>query len=178
MGNALALELIQEAGGQVWAAEASDWDKGGPEPLKIGISLDAIQQRARRGLRHMVGQLYGVLGPGLILAEYVFQGLKRDMLVRGDSHADINKLAITWTASRDARFVGDPFNGGLEYLSAPANRVFVVYVSPNEMLEAFPSVFGWAEHWTWLPADPSVRGAPINHDTRFDRRLWIKPGLK
>jgi hypothetical protein len=70
------------------------------------------------------------------------------MLVRGDSHADVNKLAVTWAATRDARFVGAPEDGRLEYLEAPANRVFGVYVSLNKMLDAYPSIFGWAEHWT------------------------------
>lgn len=169
----MGLELAKEPGGTIWVAEAPDWVEQG-HPIKIGISQDAIRQHAGRGLRHIIGQLYGVLGPGLILAEYVFQGLKRDMLLRGDSHADVNKLAITWAAARDARFVGDPFAGGLEYLTAPPDRVFGVYVSPNEMLEDYPSIFGWAEHWTWIAADPETPGAPVGHRTRYDRQLWAK----
>jgi len=174
----LALELIKELGGAIWVAEAPDWVNGGTQPLRIGIAQDDIQLRAGRGLRYMVGQLYGVLGPGLIFAEHVYRGLKRDMLVRGDSHADVNKLAVTWAATRDARFVGAPEDGRLEYLEAPASRVFGVYVSPNKMLDAYPSIFGWAEHWTWLPADPNVTGAPLDYATRFEEELWVKPDLK
>lgn len=169
----LSLYLVNEHGGTIWVAEAPDWTGSG-HPLRIGISQEAVSTHAGRGLRHMVGQLYGVLGPGLILAEHVFQGLKRDMLVRGDSHADVNKLAITWAHPRDAVFAGDPSDGRLEYLPAPADRVFGVYVSPNEMLDDYPSIYGWAEHWTWIAADPATPGAPVDWRTRYDTRLWTK----
>jgi len=100
------------------------------------------------------------------------------MYVRGDQRADLKKLAITWTQGRDASWVGDPFEGRPEYRPAPENRVFAVYVSPNEMLQDFPSIFGWAEHWTWLPADSRLRGAPIDFDARFEECLWSKPGTE
>jgi hypothetical protein len=170
----LALELIKEPGGATWVAEAPDWIHSGA-PLKIGIAQGAIKLRADRGLRHMVGQLFGVLGPGLVMAQHVFQGLKRDMYVRNDSHADVTKFAITWTHPRDAVFAGDPVAGRLEYLPAPKDRVFGVYVSPNGMLKDFPSIFGWAEHWTWIAADPNTVGAPVDWVERYDKRIWTKP---
>jgi hypothetical protein len=169
------VEFIKEPGGEVWITEAPNWLADSSSPLKIAISLDAIRLRARRGFRHMVGQMYGVLGPGLILAQHVFQGLKREAYVRDDSLAGEKKLAITWAANRDAYFAGDPFNGHLEYRTAPENRVFAVYLSPNEMLDDFPSIFGWAEHWTWIAADPLMAGAPIGWQTRYGRRIWAKP---
>jgi len=147
------------------------------DALKIGISQDAIQRGAGRGFLVAIGQLYGIVGPSLIFAEHVFRGLKRDMYVRGDSRADVKKLAITWTQNRDAAWVGDEITGGIEYRDSEPNRVFVVYASPNEMLGKFPSVFAWAEHWTWLPADPRLRGAPIGYDERFEEQIWIKPDL-
>ena len=93
-----------------------------------------------------------------------------DRLLAGEK-----KLVITWAAKRDAYFAGDPFNGRLEYSPAPENRVFAVYVSPNEMLDEFPSIAGWAEHWTWIAADPGTPGAPIDWRTRYDRRIWTAP---
>jgi hypothetical protein len=169
------VEFIKEPGGEVWIAEAPNWVDDSEPPLKIAVTLDAIRLRGARGFRHLIGQMYGVLGPGLILAEHVFQGLKREAYVRDDSHAAEKKLAITWAHPQDAYFAGDPFDGRLEYHGAPENRVFAVYVSPNEMIDTFPSIFGWAEHWTWIAADPKTVGAPINWDTRYDRRLWTKP---
>ena len=113
------MELIKEPGGEVWVAEAPNWIVDSAPPLKIAITLDAITLRALRGFRHMIGQLYGVLGPGLILAQHVFQGLKREAYVRDDSLAGEKKLAITWAASRDAYFAGDPFNGHLDISPSP-----------------------------------------------------------
>ena len=169
------MEFIREPGGEVWAAEAPNWTGDSRQILKIAITSDAIKRRAQHGFRHMVGQLYGVLGPGLILAHHVFQGLKREAYVRDDSLAGEKKLVVTWTAPRDAFFAGDRFQGRLEYLPAPENSVFAVYVSPNEMIDDYPSIFGWAEHWTWLAADPETVGAPINWRTRYDRMIWTKP---
>jgi hypothetical protein len=166
------VEFIKEPGGEVWVAEAPNWVADSGPLLKIAVTPDAIRQRAHRSFRYMVGQQYGVLGPGLIFAQHVFQGLKREAYVRDDSLAGEKKLAITWAAKRDAYFAGDAFDGRLEYQPAPENRVFVVYVSPNEMLDEFPSIFGWAEHWTWLAADPNTEGAPINWQTRYNRRIW------
>jgi len=174
----VGLEFIQQPGGVVWIAEAPNWLDAKGEPLKIGIAQDAIRGLADRGFRTKVGQLYGVVGPGLIFAEHVYQGLKRDMYVRGDSRADVKKLAITWRYQRDATWVGDAFTGGIEYHAVPNNRVFAVYASPNEMLENFPSICGWAEHWTWLPADQTIKGAPIDWNTRFEKELWVNPDLK
>ena len=124
----------------------------------------------------MIGQMYGVVGPGLIMAQHVFQGLKRDMLVRDDDHADIKKLAVTWSALRDAVFVGDTFDGKLAYMDAPVGSVFAVYISVNEMLEDYPDIYGWAEHWTWIAADPARPGAPIDSRGRSDCQLWSRGG--
>lgn len=71
-----------------------------------------------------------------------------------------------------AELEADKFEPILRYVAAPANRVFVVYISPNEMLSQFPDVYGWAEHWAWVAADPSLKGAPIDWETRYDEKIW------
>lgn len=153
--------------------DAINWTGDGlGDSKKIGISPEAIIARADRGLRRQIGQMYGVVGPGLIMAQHVFRGLRRGMLVRGDDEAAAKKLAITWAAKRDATFAGDRFDGRLEYVSAPENCVFAVYVSPNEMLETYPDIYGWAEHWTWIAADPELSGAPVDWRNRYDSRVW------
>ena len=78
--------------------------------------------------------MYGVVAPGLIFAEHVFEGLRRDMYVRDDKTADKHKLAVTWAAKRDAELVGDKFSPTLRFVEASPGRVFVVYISINEEL--------------------------------------------
>lgn len=169
------LQLLVQPGGSIWTATAINWT-GGSDPLKIGITPEAIKARASRGLRHVIGQMYGIVGTGLIHAQHVFQGLKRDMLVGDDDNAAQKKLAVTWATNRDAVYAGDKSGGRLEYMDAPENRVFAVYVSPNEMLEEFPDIFGWAEHWTWIAADPELSGAPIDWRDRYDSKIWSQGG--
>jgi hypothetical protein len=120
--------------------------------------------------------MYGVVAPGLIFAEHVFEGLRRDMYVRDDKTADKHKLAVTWTAKRDAELVGDKFSPTLRFVDAPPGRVFVVYISINGMLTEFPDVYGWAEHWTWVGAAPDLLGAPVDWNTRYDRKIWSSGG--
>lgn len=43
------------------------------------------------------------------------------------------------------------------------------------MLTEFPDIYGWAEHWTWVAADPNEPGAPVDWKTRYDQRLWTAP---
>jgi hypothetical protein len=43
----------------------------------------------------------------------------------------------------------------------------------NRMLKEFPQIHGWADHWTWIAADPNVDGSPIDWETRYEERLWI-----
>ncbi|PPC87148.1 MAG: hypothetical protein CTY31_05055 [Hyphomicrobium sp.] len=128
---------------------------------------------ASLGLTFYLGQLYGIVGPGLIFTQHLFEGLRRDMMVGDDGKAASRKLAATWTQARDAKLAGnDPHNLHLEHFPAEPNRVFCVYISRNEMLESFPEIYGWLEHWTWIAADPNVPGAPIDFESRYDRQLW------
>ena len=140
------LEMLEQPGGAIRVADAPDWINGSGTPLKIGITDDAIRWGARVGMRVRIGQLYDVVGRSLILAEHIYQGLKRDMYVRDDGQAAVKKLAMTWAQNQDAIWVGDETAGSVQTLAAPPNRVFVVYVSPNEMLQDYPSIAGWAEH--------------------------------
>ncbi|MDX8480765.1 hypothetical protein RFN28_20165 [Mesorhizobium sp. VK24D] len=169
------LNVLKQPGGQVWAADAPNWaNLDGKDHLKIGVTSASIAAGADRGMQWYLGQLYGVVGPGLIFAQHVFQGLKRDMLVRNDMKADEKKLAVSWPAPQDAKLVGGPQNGRLEFYPAPAQCVFVVYISPNEMIEQFPDIYGWAEHWTWVAENHDLAGAPIESESRYGNKLWSK----
>jgi len=98
------------------------------------------------------------------------------MYVRDDKDAAKTKLAATWSAKRDCEYMGGPQEGTLRYLDAPENRVFVVYISKNKMLTEFPAIYGWAEHWAWVAADPAIPGAPIDSASRYDEKLWSSTG--
>jgi hypothetical protein len=174
------VELLFQPGGHVYIAEAPLWQdshpsQNGRDHLLVGISPLTLRLQAQRGLSTAIGQLFGVVIPGLILTKYLFRGLKRPMMVRDDATADNKKMAATWANPQDARFVGSKQDSQLECTAAPVGRVFVVYLSPNLMIEDFPDIYGWAEHWTWISADPTLDGAPIEWDRRYDHRLWTAP---
>jgi hypothetical protein len=77
-------------------ADAPNWTSDNEKEIyKIGVFHQHLKPRVERGFRHMLGQMYGVVGRGLIMTEHVFRGLKRGMLVAGDEQADIKKLAFT-----------------------------------------------------------------------------------
>ena len=163
---------LQKSDGSVWSIETIDWDSPDPHSTrKIGVSKVSVAQRAQRGQSWALGQLYGVASPGLINVNHIFQGLRRPMSVNGDKEADRRKLVFTWRANRDARITRE---GELVYGGIPVGTVFFVLVSPNDMPDRFPEIFGWAEQWGWLDKHQSVEGAPIDFETRYDSRIWTR----
>ena len=126
----LVVELLKQPGANVWIADAPNWtDDRTRTNLTIAVSFQGIRSRADRGIRWALGQMYGVLETGLISAEHVFEGLRRDMYVREDMNAAKRKLAVSWAAKRDSELIGDRFAPTLRFVEAPVNRVFVVYIS-------------------------------------------------
>lgn len=168
------MNLQKQPGGHVWVAEAPNWTGSDAPHLNIGIHPQTIIFDAGHGLSWKLGQMYGVLGPGLIMAQHVFRGLKRRMYVGEDKNAAAKNLVATWAPLRDAQLVGDRFNSVLQYVVAPTGRVFAVYIVPNEMLTEFPDIYGWTEHWAWIAADPDMPGAPIDWKTRYDAKVWSR----
>ena len=102
------------------------------------------------------------------------------MCVDDDMSADQQKLAFIWTPRHDAKMSADGMS--VERVAAPPNSAFFVHVSPNDHLNAYPEIFGWAEHWGWVDLSPSpstgpsptLIGAPIDWETRYDSRLWSR----
>lgn len=170
------MNLLKQPGGHVLVADAPNWAGSVDPHLNIAVHLPSTVYRATRTLTWQLGQMYGVIGTGLIMTRHVFKGLNRDMYVREDKDAAAKKLVATWAAGRDAELVGDPQKPYLQYREAPANRVFAVYISPNEMLTDFPDIHGWAEHWAWIAADPKLPGAPMDWNTRYDEKVWSSLG--
>ena len=171
------MELLRQRGGHVYVAEAPIWDRTKPtlirnDHLVLGITKEALTTIASRGLSTAIGQLYGVIAPGLIHAQHLFRGLKRPMMIGNNCGAAASRLIASWAQPRDARLVGTGQDPKLEYLDAPPNKVFVVTISMNEMLESFPQIYGWMDHWTWIAEDPDKIGAPIEWSKRYDKCLW------
>ena len=177
------MEFLRQPGGYVYVAEAPIWDRSNPtlirnDHLVLGITKETLTTIASRGLSTPIGQLYGVVAPGLIHALHLFRGLKRGMMIGNNRDAAASRLIASWAQPRDARLVGTGQDPKLKYLDAPPNRVFVVTISMNEMLEGFPQIYGWIDHWTWVGADPDETGAPIEWKARYDERIWTatRPG--
>ena len=147
---------------------------GQSQSVLLGVPKKSIEAKAERGFSVSLGQLYGIVHSGLIFAKHAFQGFKRPMYAGDDREADGAKISFTWSAKEDARLVGNAQQHSLEFSPAPNDRVFAVYISPNEMLTEFPDIMGWIEHWTWLPKSNSLQDAPIDWETRYDKKLWSR----
>lgn len=167
------MRLLAQPGGAVWVADAPNWQNlPKRDCLTLGISTGSLQAKAGRGQSVLLGQLYGIVATGLIHTKFIFQGLKRDMRLIGSSHDAASKFAFSWLPNRDAYLDGDRSNPHLAFCGAPANRVFVVYVSPNGRPQDFPEIDGWLEHWTWIASDPEKIGAPVDWVERYDTCIW------
>ncbi len=174
------MKLLSHGGRHVYVADAPIWEPDSPtlqgrDHLLIGVMKKTLTAHAARGLSVYIGQLFGIVGPGLIFARHLFRGVKRPLMVGDDKKADGDKLIATWEQTRDVVLEGGPQSARLVYHAAPKSRVFVVLISRNKMLEEFPQIYGWAEHWTWVAADPDEPGAPIDWQTRYEERLWVAP---
>lgn len=167
------LEFEQYPTKGLWVTEAPNWD-GGAGLYKVAVSPEAIKERADRGLRAQLGQMYGVLGHGLISVQHVFEGLRRDMYVKNDKQAADKKLAATWAAKVDYYLEGEKSSPRLAHSIVKDNRVFVVYISRNDLVTEFPDIAGWADHWAWIAADSQLEGAPVEWQERYDRKLWSR----
>ena len=53
-------------------------------------------------------------------------------------------------------------------LPCPPGKVFVVYVSARPMQSGHLRIIKWG----WVEQDPNRPGFPVDHETRFGRRLW------
>lgn len=171
------MQLLDQPKGRVYVAEAPIWDPSctslqGRDHLLVGITTEALRAIAARGQTWVLGQLYGIIGPGLITSQRLYKGLRRGMYVNSAPNAAAGKLAATWAAKRDARLVGDRSSPTLEFSPAPPKAVFCLYISRNAVLTDYPAIYGWIEHWTWLPADSSDSDSPIDWLTRYDESVW------
>jgi hypothetical protein len=87
--------------------------------------------------------------------------------------ADEAKLAFSWKPPHDYDWkFGHRFNPEeIKLRPAPAGKVFFVHGTPNGEREEFPSIDCWINHWGWVEESPTLPEAPIDHETRYRKRL-------
>jgi len=100
------------------------------------------------------------------------RGLKRPLLYGEDADGDKAKLVFTWQAPYDFDYDhGKRFEpGGLTQRAAPPNTVYAAITTPNTCPE-YPSVDYWLDRWCWLDASPTLAGAPIDWENRYEERI-------
>ncbi len=130
----------------------------------------------QRGQKTQLGQLYGVISTGAIMATSAHRGLNRGMKVGNNGHADLEKFALILNPKSDAVLVNKKFNpASIKQHPAPDGTVFCIYLSLNKMLLEYPDVDCWIEHWTWIEADPSDATMPVDYLNRYDKHChWQK----
>jgi hypothetical protein len=69
-----------------------------------GRAHAASDSRKSGAISAAAGQVYGVVGPGLIFTQHVF---RRDKYVADDQNAAGKKFIATWAAKRNAGLEGD-----------------------------------------------------------------------
>lgn len=140
----------------------------------MGILKPDLAKYAERGLFSQLGQFFGIVAPGLIIAKHLFIGLKRDLYCDERMDGDHGKMIYCWKPKYDCEWEGDPFRGGLKLFNAPDKSVFVVVMSKNDGQHKtnYPSIYGWINRWNWVDIDPSVDNMPINYDTRYEKQIY------
>jgi len=165
------MAFLEQKGGTVFTAKACDW-RDPDKAVVLGMPMSQLNRRSERGLRWMLGQLYGIIEPDLIRPEHIYIGLNRAMYVNGDAEADATKLVYCLKPEFDFTLVGDKFSPTLQHRSTPeGGPVFAVIISPNEDLTNFPDIAGWIEHWSWVDSCPNDVSKPVDHDTRYRDKL-------
>jgi hypothetical protein len=128
------------------AYEPSD----GTQSCEVLVSFDRMQAVARRGLGHT--KECGLIVPSILQnPSAIFEGLRRD--------EDEDRRGVGWRC-----YCGIPEHSyrsdGTESRPYPG-QVYLVFVNDERV----------AYNWRWDKADPKDLNLPLNHETRFKRRL-------
>lgn len=145
------------------------------ELAKFGITKPQISKLVDRGNTVRLTHLLKIIDPGLILAKHVFRGLRRPLWYGDDSDGERSKLVYSWKPTKDydwqhaRRFDGA---AGVIERPAPADQVFVVITTPNQLRAEFPDVDYWIENtWTWAEEDKELAFAPTGWSNRYDEKV-------
>jgi hypothetical protein len=141
--------------------------------VRLGVRKATFGSYAERSLASAIGQYFGVVQEGMVMARHVFRGLKRPLLLGENMNADENVLVYSWRSEIDAEWAGSRGEGHPELISPPpVGRVFVVLVreeQPNEH-----GIIGSIERWNWIREDPALPHAPVDWEQRYGQKLWSR----
>ncbi len=164
------MNLITENDDIIYITEGVDHEG---KVRQFGIPKDQVERIYNRGSNVKLAQLIGIVFPGLVLAEHIFQGLKRPLCDGDDMNGDKSKLAFTWRPIFDYWWnEADKFDSDkLEFRDAPDGKVFVVNISPNKAKDKYPSVDYWIERWYWVRRSNTLLKGPTDWENRYEKRL-------
>ena len=100
---------------------------------------------------------------------HLFRGLTRPLMHRGNMTADRDVLVYSWVPMWDWEWRGNDVGN----IRPPSNKVFTVIVRPFEKPDS-DGILGEVLHWGWMDESPSLKGAPVDHETRFTELVWSK----
>ena len=167
-----SVKIIKENGQIIYTIDAlADKEK---KEVKMGILKTELAKYADRGLLSGLGQFFGIVAPGLIMAKHLFVGLKRPLCCDDTMNGDSEKIVYSWIPTYDYEWHEKTSRSQLKQLDAPAKSVFVVIISKNERQHKihFPDIYGWIERWNWVDSDSYLNAAPINSESRYDKRIY------
>ena len=136
--------------------------------VQLGVPQSRFRSLGGEDLRTAVGQFWGMVQPGLVLAKHCFRGLKRGMYVNGNADAVViyswkSRYDYTWSRETD---------GGLIKRAARKERVFVVLARPIGDGRGDPC--GKILRWNWVAESPELKCAPIDYEARYIEKLWSR----
>lgn len=153
-----------------------DLDEDSPVPKDghCGLLFSSLEKYSERGESAAIVQFHKIVLGGLILARHVFRGLQRPLLTPKSTDGDSEKLIYTFKPKWDHEWErGTP--GKLKTLSAPADKVFYVIVTPNVAYrDEYSDVDAWIETWGWVSEDAELDEAPTGWIDRYEEKLWTR----
>lgn len=117
-----------------------------------------------------------VEGRALAAPTHVFKGLNRPLHSEGTDN-----FVFIYVCKPRFRYIFSRPNSPADVIAAPANSVFVTYVTLNRvmmtelqtLIQAPPQAFrGIILGWEWVMECRRTAGLPIDHATRYKGRLW------
>jgi len=148
----------------------------GPPGKVVKLGVERLN-RLKLNLRTEISQYWGIIKPGLITAEHIFQGLERGLYYKGNMEADQDVFIYTWKPPLDFVWQGNRISGKPVGRDPSKDKVFAVlvclYDSPVDT-ELFGQIRGSIEHWSWLKESDQLPSAPFNWEKRYGRKVWSK----
>ena len=124
-------------------------------------------------MRSAIAQYYAMVQEGMTLAQHVFRGLKRPLMLGENTNADENVFVYSWRSSLDSEWTGSKNSGRAVVIpDPPVGRVFVVLV--REELPNNHGIGGSIERWNWVREDPILPHAPVDWQDRYREKVWSK----